>query len=242
MRRLLSALVAVAAAATLTVTGASTANALFGMPDALPSGSWACTDWVQSSQGVTIRGIADYNPATFTTRMASSVGGPETTVDSAVAKGELQIQEPGKEYPTYNIPVNPRPGVTAFFRNCIEATSGPQYRFGLTIGANQNAVIDLGPHEARLGPGGKHCGDWVAGPWDGAGGNARIAGNANVPVRFYLMGTDGESYASRGSVFQVTGSAVNVVYVADPRLSDLRACVENTSTATATVSFELSPA
>jgi hypothetical protein len=216
------------------------AAALGGNPDMLPAGSTACTDWVRSSGGAYLIGYADFNPGTFTTRMSTSVGGPETTLFTTVTN-VVKIHHPGNDYPTERILVKPPTSGTFLLRNCVSANHGPVYRFGLGIAPNGPADTDVGPHQATLGPGGRHCGDFVAGPADGTSrGTARLVASASAPVTFSLIATNAE-YAFRGTVFQTTGTAVDHVFQADADTSTLRACVTNSGTARASASFEMSP-
>ncbi len=219
---------AVATGLLLTTATAGTANALGGNPDMLPAGSRACTDWVQSDQGAYLRGRADYNRATFTTRMASTPGGPETTIFTAVT-GDVPntvVTKPGDG--------------TRYLRNCVEATNGPVYRYSIRIQGVGAGAADVGPHHAVLGPGGRHCGDYVEGPTVGLGdGVTRLVAGSNVPVHFYLTATN-EDYAFVGRVFGVAGTSVDRTYVPPANVSSISACVENTSSTTATVSFEIS--
>lgn len=217
------------------------ASALGGNPDMLPAGSTACTDWVRSGGGAYLSGRADYNPGTFTTRMSTSVGGPETTIFTTVTR-EVSIQQPGNSYPTYRVLVTPPNSGTVFLRNCVTASNGPVYRFNLDVEPNgPGGLTDVGPHQATLGPGGRHCGDFVEGPSIGRDdGVARLVGSSTAPVTFFLTATDAD-YAFIGGVFSVTGTAVDRVYVPDANISSLRACVTNSGTTTASVSFELSP-
>lgn len=204
----------------------------------LPAGSTACTNWVQSSAGAYLQGSADYNPATFTTRVASSVGGQETTVFSSSTR-QISVQRPGNPYPTYNVLVQPPGAGTVYLRNCVTASSGPVYRFKLSIWNNGPGAWDVGPHQATLGPGGRHCGDYIEGPSIGLDdGATRLVASSTVPVLFYLTATD-ENYAFAGGVFMVTGTAIDQVYRPDANISSLSGCVQNTASTPATVSFEL---
>lgn len=234
MRRLL----AILAGTLMVIIGSpGAANALGGNPDMLPAGSTACTNWVQSSHGAFMRGRADYNRGTFTTRMSSTIGGPETTIFTMVTR-EVLIRQPGLPYPTYRVLATPPTSGTVFLRNCVSANEGPLYRFNLTIEPN-GGTYDLGPYQATLGPGGRHCGDFVEGPSIGLDdGATHFVGNSTAPVLFYLTGTDGD-YAFMGGIFMVPGTSVDQVYIPDSNVSSLSGCVQNTSTTTATVSFEL---
>jgi hypothetical protein len=229
VRKTTWAVAAAAAGVLLATAAAGTANALGGNPDMLPAGSLACTDWVQSSQGAYLRGFADYNPATFTTRMASTPGGPETTIFTSVTH----------DIP-YNVLVTMPGGGTQYLRNCVEATSGPVYRYSIRIQGAGAGRSDVGPHQALLGPGGRHCGDYVEGPTVGLDdGVTRLTASSNIPVRFYLTATN-EDYAFVGAVLGVTGTSIDQVYVPPANFSSISACAENTSSTTATVSFEIS--
>jgi hypothetical protein len=204
----------------------------------LPAGSTACTNWVQSSNGAYLQGRTNYQLATFTTRISTSIGGPETTIFSALTR-EVQVHYPGNDYPTYNVLIQPPTAGTYFIRNCVTASSGPVYVFKLRIKGNGPGLADVGPHQATLGPGGRHCGDWVEGPSIGLDdGATRLVAGSNVPVLFYLSATD-DSYGYAGPVFTVTGTGIDQVYVPAANISSLSGCVENTSSTTATVSFEL---
>jgi hypothetical protein len=224
---------AAAAAGVLLATGAAgPANALLGNPDALPAGSIACTDWVRSSQGATIRGYADYNQATFTTRVSSTPGGPETVLFRSVTR-QITPEFSG-------VLVTPASGGSHYLRNCLEATGGPVYRYQLTItSSDRSGLADVGPHQATLGPGGYHCGDYVEGPSVGRDdGVARLTGTATAPVRFDIVGTN-EDWGYIGPVFSVTATGVDQVFVPQANVSSLKVCVTNTSSGTATAEFEL---
>jgi hypothetical protein len=228
-------------AGALLVALGSTAPAAAANVDMLPAGSTACTDRVHSSAGAFIRGRADNVPATFTMRMASTAAGPETTIFTQVAR-EVQIQVPGNDYPTYRVLVQPPSPGTYYFRACVTASHGSDYRFKLAADINGPGQSDVGPHEAVLGPGGRHCGDWLAGPASGLGnGLARLTGTSTVPVAFSLNAFDAD-YGHLGDIFARTGTAVDEVYVSGAHISSLSACVINTSASFATVSFELSQA
>lgn len=237
MRRVL---VILAGAALLALGLAAPAHA--ANPYMLPAGSTACTDWVRSSAGAYIRGRADHVPATFTTRMSTSVGGPETTIFTQVAR-EVQIHYPGNDYPTYRLLITPPTPGTYFFRNCVTASHGSDYRFKLAVEGNgSGAQSDVGPHQATLGPGGRHCGDWLPGPSIGLGdGPGRLTGTASVPVTFSFTATD-DGYGDMGPVHSVVGTTVNEVFAPGPNISSLSACVTNTSNTMATVAFELDEA
>jgi hypothetical protein len=233
-------LLILAAAAILSLALAVPAGALAGNPDMLPAGSTACTDWVRTSGGAYLSGRADYNPGTFTTRMSTGPGGPETTIHTTVTR-EVSVRLPGNPYPTYRVLVTPPSPGTFYLRNCVAANNGPVYRFDLRVEGNGPGLADVGPHQATLGPGGRHCGDFVEGPSIGLDdGVARLAGSASAPVTFFLTATDSD-YAFVGGVFSVTGTAVDRVYVPDANISSLSACVTNSGTTTASVSFELTP-
>jgi hypothetical protein len=80
------------------------------------------------------------------------------------------------------------------------------------------------------------------GPSIGLGDDAaRITGSSTGPVRFTITGMN-EDYASIGPIFGVTATSVDHVHVAAANVSEMGACVENTSNATADVSLHLSPA
>jgi hypothetical protein len=215
------------------------AGALGGNPDMLPAGSTACTDWVRTAKGAYLSGYADYNPATFTTRMSTSPGGQETTIFRSVTR-EVSIHFPGNDYPTYRVLVTPPTSGTFFLRNCVTASNGPVYRFELGVQGNDpGGLADVGPHQATLGPGGRHCGDFVEGPSIGRDdGVARLVGSATAPVTFSITATDAD-YGFVGAVFSVTGTGVDRVFVPGADISSLRACVTNSGTATASASFEL---
>ena len=236
MSRLLIILAGAAMVALGTAAPAGAAN-----PYMLPAGSTACTDWVHSANGAYIRGRADNVPATFTTRMSTSVGGPETTIFTQTTR-EVQIQIPGNDYPTLRVLVQPPTPGTYFFRNCVNASQGSDYAFRLAVERNGAGQSDVGPHQATLGPGGRHCGDWLAGPSIGiSDGVGRLVGTSTAPVAFSLTATDVD-YGHLGDVFIRTGTAIDEVYASPPHISSLSACVTNTSTVFATVSFELSQA
>jgi len=206
----------------------------------LPAGSTACTDWVLSSEGVYLRARADNVPATFTTRMSTTLGGPETTIFSQTTREVQTPQLPGNDYPTLRVLVTPPTPGTYFLRNCVTASQGSAYRYIINTEGNGPGQADVGSHQATLTPGGRLCGDWLPGPAIGLGdGVARLTGTANTPVRFSITATDTD-YAFLGEVFGTTGTDVAPTYVAPSYISSLSACVTNTSTTVATVAFELS--
>jgi hypothetical protein len=124
----------------------------------------------------------------------------------------------------------------------VQATHGALYWFRLQNRAASSPSAVLGSMQARLGPGGRHCGFSLNGPSIGLGDDAaRITGTSTMPVRFTVTGMD-EDYASIGPIFGVTATSVDHVHVAATNISAMGACVENTSTATADVSFHLAPA
>jgi hypothetical protein len=240
--RIRAASVAVAATAglLLAVAASGPASALGGNPDMLPAGSYACTQWVQSSSGSFIRGMTNYNKATFTTRMSTTLGGPETVIFTSVTR-EVSVRLPGNVYPTYQVLVTPPTSGTYFLRNCVEATHGALYWFRLRNEAASPSPA-LGPMQAQLGPGGRHCGFNLNGPSIGLGDDAaRLSAASTVPVRFSVTGMD-EDYASIGPIFSVTSTSVDHVHVAAANVSAMGACAENTSNTTAVVSFSLVPA
>lgn len=136
--------------------------------------------------------------------------------------------------------VTPPTSGTFFLRNCVIASNGPVYRFELGVQGNDAAgLADVGPHQATLGPGGRHCGDFVEGPSIGRDdGVARFVGSASAPVTFSITATNAD-YGFVGAVFSVTGTGVDRVFVPGADISSLRACVTNTGTAMASASFEL---
>jgi hypothetical protein len=173
--------------------------------------------------------------------MSTTLGGPETVIFTAVTR-EISVKLPGNVYPTYDILVTPPTPGTYFLRNCVEATNGALYWFRLQIRSATSPSIGLGPLQARLGPGGRHCGFSLNGPSIGLGDDAaRITGSSTEPVRFTITGMN-EDYASIGPIYAVTATSVDHVHVAAPNVSAMGACVENTSNATADVSVHLSPA
>jgi hypothetical protein len=237
MRRLLIVLAGVV----LLLLGLAVPAGASGDSGTLPAGSTACTDRVLSSSGAFIRGRADNVPATFTTRISTTPGGPETTIFTQVTR-EVAIHFPGNDYPTYRLLITPPTPGTYYFRNCVTATHGSDYRFRLAVEGNGQFDSDIGPHTATLAPGGRHCGDWLSGPSIGLGdGAARLIGSASAPVTFSLSATDSD-YGFLGDVFLVTGAAVNEVYLPPSYISSTSACATNTSNTTVTVSFELDPA
>jgi hypothetical protein len=238
--RVASVAASVAAGILLAVAASGPASAHGGNPDMLPAGSYACTQWVQASASY-IRGMTNYPRATFTTRMSATLGGPETVIFTAVTR-EISVQLPGNVYPTYDILVTPPTPGTYFLRNCVEATHGALYWFRLRNQAASSPSIGLGPLQARLGPGGRHCGFALNGPSIGLGDDAaRLTATSTVPVRFSVTGMD-EDYGSMGPILSVTATSVDHVHVAAANVSGMGACAENTSTATADVSFHLAPA
>jgi hypothetical protein len=240
--RIRAASLAVSAAAGIlfAVAASGPTAAHGGNPDMLPAGSYACTPWVQSSNGSYIRGMTNHNRATFTTRISTTLGGPETVIFTAVTR-EIAVQLPGNVYPTYNVLVTPPTAGTYFLRNCVEATHGALYWFRLRIETSPGSPA-LGPMQARLGPGGRHCGFSLNGPSIGLGDDAaRLTATSTVPVRFSITGMD-EDYASLGPIFGVTAASVDHVHVAAANVSAMGACAENTSDSTAVVSFTLVPA
>jgi hypothetical protein len=239
--RVASVAMAAAAGTLFAVAASGPASALGGNPDMLPAGSLACTQWVQSSGGNYIRGMTNYHRATFTTRMSTAVGGPETVIFTAVTP-EISVMLPGNRYPTYEILVTPPTPGTFFLRNCVEATHGALYWFRLSNRPATNPSAILGPMQARLGPGGRHCGFSLNGPSIGLGDDAaRLTASSTVPVRFSVTGMD-QDYGAMGPIFSVTATAVDHVHVAAENVSAMGACAENTSNQVADVSFHLAPA
>jgi hypothetical protein len=239
--RVASVAASAAAGILLAVAGSGPASGHGGNPDMLPAGGHACTQWVQTSGGNFIRGMTNYPKATFTTRMSTTLGGPETVIFTAVTR-EISVHYPGNVYPTYDILVTPPTPGTYFLRNCVAATHGALYWFRLSNRTASSPSATVGPMQARLGPGGRHCGFSLNGPSIGLGDDAaRLTATSTVPVRFSVTGMD-EDYASIGPIFSVTATSVDHVHVAAANVSAMGACAENTSTATADVSFHLSPA
>jgi len=225
----------------LAVGVAGPASALGGNPDMLPDGSHACTQWVQSSHGSYISGYAAWHKGTFTTRMSTTLGGPETVIFTSVTH-EVSYRAPGATYPTYRILVTPPTAGTFFLRNCVAAADGPVYWFRLAVESADRPSLGLGPLQATLGPGGRHCGFDLNGPAIGLGDDAvRLTATSTVPVRFSITGMN-EDYASIGPIFAVTATSVDQVFAPAANVSGVGACAENTGTATAVVSFALASA
>jgi hypothetical protein len=218
----------VAAAGTLTLgsvlalAGATPANAAGGSN--LPPGSTICTDQTRSDRGIYLYGFAlasSTSPPIWSVRTSTTAGGPEKEIL------RLPTEEPTSTNLTWPD--------TLFYRVCVTATSTTAR--GVKIRVNPppagNPQFGIGPHTATLGAGGRFCGEI-------AGTQARLVGTSTVPVQWTVPVQDGDGRRVR-TLDLGTSTTVDRVLTAGQD-EFFSACVENTSTSTATLSFDLLPA
>lgn len=198
----------------------------------VPAGSTLCTDTTRSGNGLFFYGHV-YDPrtmgesGTFTVLRATTVGGPETEI----------LRATDDELPMHYLDTG-QIG-TFYYRACV-LVHGDSSRSGvaLRLGAMPPLVdveYDIGPSTATLGPGARYCDDIVLGD------TARIVGDASVPVQWYFNGRN-EDYASVSNAWvgPVTTTIDQVATGNRKPVVEVLACVNNVSSTTATVSFELS--
>lgn len=215
-----SCLIAVAALVAAAANGPAGAA---GFGGALQAGSTVCTDWLRTDGGgVYLLGYAaGAGTYTWTMRMSSAAGGPETVIFRAVATSI-----------TRNV-VPPAKG-RFFYRNCLNVSNQQAAGYRLTLAAgigNINPVYGIGPHTATITPGSTACGEFAMGP-------VRLRGTSNQVVFWSLRGTDMD-YGPMGDIFSTVGATVNPAIDPGPTVVSTDACATNTAPVTARVSFEL---
>ncbi len=186
----------------------------------LRTGDVFCTDQARSDTGARFLGHVVNGSGTASVRVSATPGGPETVVWSQTG--------PNLDFNRYQY----GPAGT-HYRGCVTITSHTVNTWGKSIimGLGPSTVGDIGPHTARLSPGGRACGDFGM-------GTVRLTGTAPTSVTWYINAS-GEDYGFVGTVFSTSGATVDTTYVPTPDLTLLELCVHNTSQQTISVSYEL---
>ncbi|MEO3876284.1 hypothetical protein ABGB18_46605 [Nonomuraea sp. B12E4] len=191
----------------------------------IPPGSTVCTDQAGSGTGVVISATNNNGPAVWTVRAAATADGAETEIFRRVT---ADIDN----HPTIT---HPNPGFR-YYRMC--ATNPRTDRFRMVVKFNMvtrdpAGQAGIGPHRAvltRHESGGNFCGGLMSGP-------LRFVASSDVPVRFQITGVDQDDQSR--TVLDVTGTAFDQAVTLPPEVFAVSACVHNTSSAGATVSFDL---
>ncbi len=216
-KRLYRIIAAVTGGVAISVVLTSQADA-WDSAAALKAGDVVCSAQVQATN-VRLYGSILNGAGTASIRVASTAGGPESTVWSST----------GNNLNFDKHLTAPAPGT--FFRGCVAitaATVNTWTKYGLLT---TGAVASIGAHTAVLSPGARACGDSGMGP-------IRLTGTANAPVTWVVNGFD-QDYGFVGTVFSVGGQSVNTVFQPSPDLTLLEMCVVNTSQQTITATFDL---
>jgi hypothetical protein len=221
-KRLAAAAGALTLGAVLVLTAAAPANA--GDGSNLPPGSTVCTDLVRSDQGISFYGYALAQSSAlpiWSVRSSTTPGGPETEIL------RLPTEEPTSTYLSWS--------GRLFYRVCVQTTLLTARSVKIRVNAPPagNPQFGIGPHTATLGAGGRFCGELAASP-------VRLVGTSTVPVRWTVpvANFDGERLRTVD-----LGTSATVDRVLTPGEDELfSVCAQNTSTSTATLSFDLLPA
>jgi hypothetical protein len=221
-KRLAAAAGALTLGAVLVLTGAAPANA--GDGSNLPPGSTVCNDLVRSDMGINFYGYAVGQSSSlpiWTVRTSTTPGGPETEIL------RLPTEEPISTYLSWL--------GRLFYRVCVQATEQTAGSVKIRVNAPPagNPQFGIGPHTATLGVGGRFCGEIAASP-------VRLVGTSTVPVRWTVpvANFDGQRLRTMD-----LGTSTTVDRVLTPGEDELfTACAQNTSTSTATLSFDFLPA
>lgn len=213
-KRVAALTVAVLAGVGLAASGAGPAQAFVG--GSLPSGSTVCTGGVRSDGGVAFYGNISTTTARWTVHASTTAGGPET------ALLRLHTKEPSTTYVSW-------PGVF-YYRLCVTntaaTTGGLRFAF---FAQSANAASGFGPFTASLGPGGRYCAPDTSVA-------ARLAGASTVPVRWTA---DVENFNADFLRTEDYGTGATIDRPVTPGDDEIfTACVTNTSTGTATLSFD----
>jgi hypothetical protein len=206
----------------LVLSGAGPANA--GDASNLPPGSTVCTDLVRSDRGISFYGYAlasSASPPIWSVRTSTTAGGPEKEIL------RLPTEEPTSTNLTWT--------GTLFYRVCVAPTSVTARGVKIRVNAPPvgNPQFGIGPHTATLGAGGRFCGEV-------AGTQARLVGTSTVPVRWTVPVMDGDGARVRTIDLGTSTTVDRVVTAGQDEF--FSACVQNTSTSTATLSFDFLPA
>lgn len=222
-KRLAAAAGALTLGSVLVLTGAAPANA--GDGSDLPPGSTVCTDLTRSDRGISFYGFAlasSTSPPIWSVRTSTTAGGPEKEIL------RLPTEEPFSTNLSWT--------GTLFYRVCVSPTSVAARSVKISVNApptGNNPQFGIGPHTATLGVGGRFCGEFST-------AQARLVGTSTAPVRWTVPVMDGDGAPVRTIDL---GTSATVDQVVTPGQDEsLSACAHNTSTSTATLSFELLPA
>jgi hypothetical protein len=218
-KRLVAAAGALTLGSALVLTAAAPANAADG--GNLTPGSVVCTDLTRSDRGISFYGFAlasASSPPVWSVRTSATAGGPEKEV----------LRLPSEEPISTNLTW---PG-TLFYRVCVTPTSVAARSVKVRVNAPPagNPRFGIGPHTATLGAGGRVCGEVSASP-------ARLVGASTVPVHWTVPVMDGDGARVRTLDLGTSAAIDRVVTVGQDEF--FTTCVQNTSTSTATLSFDL---
>jgi hypothetical protein len=222
-RWLAAAVLAVGAVGAVVLAGAGAAHAADGT--GLTPGGVACTDKIRSDTGIWAYGHASYRAAvTWTVQASSTVDGPEAVL----------VRRTAWELTTVNVTA-PTAG-PAYYRVCLTNTAGRTVDYQFARGANPggNALNGLGPHTATLGPGGRACGEWVAG-WLAPA--VRLVGASTLQVTYSVRAADGDGNILREEPLRTATAIDQPLSPAADESNEI--CVTNVSTGTASVSWDV---
>jgi hypothetical protein len=192
----------------------------------LPAGSGVCSQQVQATGVYFSGGVAPIpGPATWTVQEQSTPTGPATQIYTATLQTSAGIT------------VMPPVAGTYYFRVCVTNPGTKPMYYSYDVAGPHGAVAPLtGANTAVLAPQGGACAQFATGP-------AQRLGASNVPVLWYMQQFDGCG-DNLGSNQTVTAASVNdtVQLNASEGAFEMELCVSNTSTSTATLTFQLIPA
>jgi hypothetical protein len=216
-RRVAVLAVAILAGAGLTGVTASPAQAY--TVGSLPPGSSVCTDAVRTDQGVAFYGRISSPAGLWTVFASTTADGPQT------ALLRLPTQEPSTTYVTW-------PGAL-YYRLCVAntATTTGGLRFAFFARSFANAEHGVGVFTAVLGPGGRYCAPSTSVA-------ARLVGTSTVPVRWTAEVENFNADFLRTEDYGTSATIDRAVAPGDDEI--FTACVANTATTTATLSFDFS--
>jgi hypothetical protein len=218
-KRLAAAAGALTLGSAFVLTGAGPANA--GDGSNLTPGSTVCTDLVRSDRGIYLYGYAVVQSTSlpiWSVRTSTTAGGPETEIL------RLPTGEPISTYLSWSDRL--------FYRVCVQATSVTARSVKIRVNPQPsgNPQFGIGPHTATLGAGGSFCGEFAASP-------VRVVGASTVPVRWTVPVQNGDGERVRTIDLGTSTSVDRALTPGEDEIFSV--CAQNTSSATATLSFDL---
>jgi hypothetical protein len=185
----------------------------------LLAGNSVCSQQVQSTALYFVGGTTTAK-VTWTAFMSTAATGPAKQLFQAVFESGDQFD------------ISPSTPGTYFFHVCITNTSTKTVNYDLWVAGKDGAVAPLvGPNTATLGPQATACAEFTI-------SLANRIGKSTEPVLWYM-----EEYDGCGNLLgdgnTITTTDINDTVAPGPGAYESELCVTNTSTSTATVSFQL---